>query len=391
MAVLVATLMAFGTMSQNNEVAILKATGVSLYKMMIPPLLASVAVALFLVYFNNTIYPDSNHAARVLMEDISRKKPTLSLVPGVFSTEVPNYSILARDIDQTNNELKKITIYDYSQLPKINIVTAASGKIYFSQNQKKLMLDLKRGEIHESDNTDRIAYRRMRFEKHKIAMPADQFTFEQSSTLNGERGDRELGAPAMMVKVDSLNKIRTKMLKDYDVKINQLLVDKSQKTALTEINPNDQFVYMKAQQKLRADETSVIDVISRLDYNDRDIDRYMVEVHKKYSIPFACIVFVLIGAPLGTMMRKGGFGMASGMSLVFFLIYWAFLIGGEKLADRGLLSPFWGMWSANAFLGAFGILLTIKSAREKVTLNFDFMYKIVPKWFKTQQDNDENS
>lgn len=78
MSVLVATLMAFGAMSQNNEISIMKATGVSLYKMMTPPLIASVFVALFLVYFNNHIYPDANHAARLLMEDISRKKPTLS-------------------------------------------------------------------------------------------------------------------------------------------------------------------------------------------------------------------------------------------------------------------------------------------------------------------------
>ncbi len=390
MAVLVATLMAFGTMSQNNEVAILKATGVSLYKMMIPPLAASVIVAFLLVHFNNTIYPDSNHAARLLMEDISRKKPTLSLVPGVFSQEVPNYSILAREIDQTNNELKRITIYDYSQLPKVNIVTASTGKIYFSQDQKKLILDLKNGEIHESDNTDRTSYRRMRFEKHKIAMPADQFSFEQSSTLSGQRGDRELGAPAMIVIVDSLNKIRSKYMKDYELKINQLLIDKNQRDALTEIRPTDQYVYMKSQQKLKADENSLNEVLSRLDYNDREIDRFSVEINKKYSIPFACIVFVLIGAPLGTMMRKGGFGMAAGMSLIFFLIYWAFLIGGEKLADRNLISPFWGMWSANAFLGIFGILLTIKSAREKVTISFDFIYKLIPKWLQTQQDSNEN-
>ena len=106
MAVLVATLMAFGGMSQNNEIAILKATGMSLYKMMIPPIISSVVIALLLVYFNNNIYPNANHAARLLLEDISRKKPTLSLIPGVFSQEVPEYSILAREIDQTKNEIK---------------------------------------------------------------------------------------------------------------------------------------------------------------------------------------------------------------------------------------------------------------------------------------------
>jgi len=390
MAVLVATLMSFGSMSQNNEITILKATGVSLYKMMTPPLIASFVVALFLVYFNNTIYPDSNHAARLLMEDISRKKPTLSLVPGVFSQEVPNYSILVRDIDQTNNELKQVTIYDYSNLPKLNIVTASSGKIYFSQNQKKLIMDLKNGEIHESNNTDKDSYRKLRFERHKIAMPAEQFSFEQS-TLGGPRGDRELGAPQMLVLVDSLNKIRNNFLKDYYSKINLMLDNRNLTTAQSAANSNDQYVYLKSQQKIRADENNIMDILVRLDYNDKEQDRYWVEIHKKYSLPFACIVFVLIGAPLGTMMRKGGFGMAAGMSLVFFLIYWACLIGGEKLADRGLLSPFLGMWVANFILGIFGILLTIKSAREKVTISFDYFYKLIPQSWKTQQEANENS
>ncbi|MBI5731545.1 MAG: LptF/LptG family permease [Ignavibacteriales bacterium] len=390
MAVLIATLMAFGSMSQNNEIAIFKATGVSLYKMMIPPLAGSIFVALFLVHFNNNIYPDANHAARLLLEDISRKKPTLSLVPGVFSQEVPNYSILVREIDQSNNQLKQITIYDYSNRPKINIVTASTGQIYFSANQKKLIMDLKNGEIHESDNTEQNSYRRLRFERHKIAMPAEQFTFEQSAP-GGQRYEREIGAPHLKVIVDSLEVIRADYFKEYYSKIISLTDSKNGNSYLTQTNFPGQFVFIKSQQKIRSDESAMLDVLNRLEYNDNQIDQYWVEIHKKYSLPFACIVFVLIGAPLGTMMRRGGFGMAAGMSLIFFLVYWAFLIGGEKYADRGLLSPFLGIWSANILLGILGIFLMIKSAREKVTLSFDFITKLIPQSWKTQQENDENS
>jgi lipopolysaccharide export system permease protein len=391
MSVLIATLMAFGTMSQNNEIAILKATGVSLYKMMIPPLVASVFVALALVYFNNNIYPDANHALRILLEDVSRKKPTLSLVPGVFSQEVPNYSILVRDIDQTNNELKQVTIYDYSTAPKIKVVTASTGRIYFSQIQKKLIMDLKNGEVHESDNLDRSTYRRMRFDRYKVSMHGDQFSFEQSSTLSGQRGDRELGAPQLLVIADSLKKIRTDLIENYNTKIKSLVENNNAAIALPPTFHTNQFTYLKCQQKIRADQNLMMEIINRLDYNDKETDRYWVEINKKYSLPFACIIFVLIGAPLGTMMRKGGFGMASGMSLVFFLIYWAFLIGGEKLADRGLLSPFWGIWSANFFLGIFGLIIMIKSAREKVTISFDFFNKLIPKSWRTTQEENENS
>jgi lipopolysaccharide export system permease protein len=391
MAVLVATLMAFGTMSQNNEVAILKSSGVSLYKMMIPPLAASVVIAILLVYFNNYIYPDANHAARLLMEDISRKKPTLSLVPGVFSQEVPNYSILVREIDQNKNELKEITIYDYTSPPKVNIVTASEGKIYLSRNQKKLIMDLVNGEIHESDNSKENVYRKLRFERHKIALPAEQFTFEQSAP-GGPRGDREMGAQDMIVIVDSLNQIYQKNLADFNNQFNSILGKKIDRTGSNIISPeNLSNIYIKTQQRIQSHSNSIITITNRLDYGKEEMGRYWVEIHKKYSLPFACIVFVLIGAPLGTMMKRGGFGMAAGTSLIFFLIYWAFLIGGEKLADRGIVSPFWGIWSANFLLTIVGILITIKSAREKVTISFDFLLKYIPKSWRSNEEEDTSS
>jgi lipopolysaccharide export system permease protein len=117
-------------------------------------------------------------------------------------------------------------------------------------------------------------------------------------------------------------------------------------------------------------------------YNETHIDQYMVEVHKKYALPAACIVFVIVAAPLGMMARKGNFGVAATFSLAFFLFYWACLIGGEKLADRGLLTPFLGMWCANIFLSILGIYLTIRSARETTTFNWKKLKRFAPKgWF----------
>lgn len=391
MSILVASLMAFGSMSQNNEIAIMKASGISLYKMMLPPILASILIGYLLVQFNNHVYPDANHAARLLMEDISRKKPTLSLVPGVFSEEIPSYSILARDVNSKTNEIKNVTIYDYSTPSKVNIVTARYGKIYFVPNQKKIIMDLYNGEIHESNNLEPDNYRRLKFTRDKIALPADQFTFEQS-TPGGPRGDREMGAQDMLVLVDSLNNIKSRRLKELNNSISKM-IDRNEtgKNFAEPLSANTNLLYSKVFQNLRSNENRITSMISNIEYLNKQMDSYWVEIHKKYSIPFACIVFVLIGAPLGTMMRKGGFGMAAGISLIFFLIYWAFLIGGEKLADRDLLSPFWGMWSANVFFLIFGILLTIKTARERVVINFDFLSKLVPKNWRFAQNETENS
>ncbi|MCW8849978.1 MAG: LptF/LptG family permease [Melioribacteraceae bacterium] len=379
MAVLIATLMAFGSMAQNNEIAIMKASGISLYKMMIPPVVGSILIAFLLVQFNNNVYPEANHALRVLTQDISNQKPTLSLVPGVFSSEIPRYSLLAREIDSETNKMKDITIYDNSNIQDHNVVTAKRGEIYFSSDRRKLILNLFDGEIHTSKTNDLKPYRKLRFENHKIAMEADQFSLRESA-LGGRRGDRELGAQAILVLADSVENLYDLDIKRFKSRVFEDFIKDSIKINNSEYRKsNFKISLYRVEDRIRAAKNSLSPILRRVENYKKRINKYWVEVHKKYSIPFACIVFVLIGAPLGTMTRKGGFGVAAGISLGFFLIYWAFLIGGEKLSDRDMLSPFWGMWSANILLGILGIILVRKSARERIELNFDFIKKYIPK------------
>jgi lipopolysaccharide export system permease protein len=387
MAVLVATLMAFGSMAQNNEVAIMKAAGISLYKMMIPPVLGSILIAGLLVQFNNHIYPEANHALRVLTQDISNQKPTLALVPGVFSSEMPRYSILAREIDPKTNKMKNLTIYDHSNSQDLNVVTAKRGEIFFSSDRMKLILNLFEGEIHTSKITDFAPYRKLKFDNHKIAMDADQFSLRESA-LGGRRGDRELGAPAILGLVDSVKNLYDLDIKRYNNRVNDDFINDTTKfKSLEQSKKTYKITLYRVEDEIRAAKNSITPVLRRIENYKKRMNKYWVEIHKKYSIPFACIVFVLIGAPLGTMTRKGGFGVAAGISLGFFLVYWAFLIGGEKLSDRDLLSPFWGMWSANILFGILGIILVRKSARERVELNLDFLKKFIPKSWRTYSEN----
>ena len=386
MAVLISTLMAFGSMAQNNEIAVLKASGMSLYKMLIPPIFGSFIITILLVLFSNDVYPDANHAARVLAQDITRKKPTLSLVPGVFSQEIPNKSILSRKIDRKTNTLKNLTIYDKSNPKEISVVTAKQGKLYFTKNQLNLVLDLYNGEIHTSNNYDYKTYRKIIFERHKIVMDASQFSFSQTSNKSMQRMDRELSAKAMLGLVDSLNIIRAQYNKDLSEKLNAHFLANTNQVQSETIKNSKKYIYLRVGDKIKSAKGTLRSSSRRLTYNTERINNYWVEIHKKYSIPFACILFILVGAPLGTMTRKGGFGVAAGVSLIFFLMYWAFLIGGEKLSDRGLLSPFWGTWSANVILLALGIYFTIKSAKERVTIDFDFLKRFIPKRFLIIKD-----
>ena len=392
MAVLVASLMAFGNMSQNNEVTIIKSSGVSLYKMITAPLIAATIIGYLLVLFNNDVLPDANHQAKLLMQDISRKKPTLSLEPGIFSQEVSNYAILARDIDPKSNNLTQVTIYDYTNPRKMNVVTAEKGKIFFSKDQSKLIMDLTDGQIHESDIYETNTYRKLIFKNHRITMDADQFSFQQSAP-GGPRGERELSTNDMLMIVDSLEKKMTEyrdLLKSETYKhmfLNNIPDGNNRKSV---IKQSKKPVYERIINKVKTAENFILSNSKRVEYLQSEIDKYMVEVHKKYSIPVACIIFVLIGAPLGVMVRKGGFGVAASISLFFFLVYWAFLIGGEKLSERGFFSPFWGMWTANILLGIAGILLIIKSVRETVTIKFSFLGKIIPKQFRNDEEKDLN-
>ncbi len=387
MAVLVATLMAFGSMAQNNEVAIMKASGVSLYKMMIPPVLGSILIAGLLVQFNNHVYPEANHALRVLTQDISNQKPTLALVPGVFSSEMPRYSILAREIDPKTNKMNNLTIYDHSNSQDFNVVTAERGEIYFSADRRKLILNLYDGEIHTSKITDFSPYRKLKFDNHKIAMDADQFSLRESA-LGGRRGDRELGAPAILGLADSVKNLYDLDIKRYNSRVNDDFINDTTKfKSLEQSKKTYKITLYRVEDEIRAAKNSITPVLRRIENYKKRMNKYWVEIHKKYSIPFACIVFVLIGAPLGTMTRKGGFGVAAGISLGFFLVYWAFLIGGEKLSDRDLLSPFWGMWSANILFGILGIILVRKSAKERIELNLDFLKKFIPKSWSTYSEN----
>ncbi len=391
MAVLIATLMAFGSMSQSNEVTIMKSSGVSLYKMMLAPFIASIALAYLLFIFNNDVLPDANHQAKILEQDISRLKPTLSLEPNVFSQEIPNYAIIVKKINNNTNELEDVVIYDYSDPYKVDIVTAKYGKLYFSKDQTKLVMDLKDGEIHESDVRNKSEYRKLVFTKHRLTMNAEQFSFQQSGP-GASRGERELSVEAMRTIVDSLNILRSNYSQSLSRNSQKyMLSGSSSPFTPSSINQKNkkELTYLGALNKIKNAENLINMDVSRLSYMQDEVNKYTVEIYKKYSIPVACIVFILIGAPLGTMTRKGGFGVAASISLIFFVIYWAFLIGGEKLADRNILSPFWGMWAANVVIGIAGIMLTYRTVKETVTIDFSFLKKITPKYFR--QVNEEET
>ena len=394
MSVLVATLMAFGDLSARNEITAMKATGVSIYRMMFPVFVSAGVVAVLLVWFNNYVLPESNHRLKALTIDIRRKKPMMTLVDGVFCQDLPGYSILVRKAYQKTNNLDGVTIYDYTN-PTMNVViTAKHGTMSVSADLRKFIMDLHDGEINELNLQNMSAYRRIRFTTHRIVMDVEGFDFERSSEDAFGRTDRELSAGAMRMIVDSLqiikdgleHDVQTLMVRDIDRKLAGMIDSTGVPVPIHPLEPPS----LAALNRARLLSNAVATNLYKLEFYDRQLDQYLVEIYKKYSIPTACLVFVLVGLPLGIMARRGGFGVAATLSLGFFVLYWACLIGGEKLADRDILSPFFGMWSANILIGLVGVYLTVRIGRETVVINWNFLQRFVPRRWRTKLEGEED-
>jgi lipopolysaccharide export system permease protein len=382
MGVLVATLMAFGGLASTSQITAMRASGVSLYRMIVPIICASIVICLLLVSFNNDVLPDANHRTKVLTNDISHKKPTLTLVPGMFIQLVQGHSILVRKTFEHSNDLEGVTILDYSNPMTTATITAHRGTISFSTDYRKLIMDLSDGEIHQVNDQVKSQYRVIRFQKHRIVMDAEGFNFQRSRETDISRGDREMSVQMMSHCVDSIRTLQA----NIEHHLNQLTGMRQENILNVKKSIEPSLIFTIPLNGIKADpsqQAAVRNDLFMINIYERSVRSYLVEIHKKFSIPFACIVFVFIGAPLGIMSRRGTFGMSASLSLGFFAFYWACLKGGENLADRGYFEPWIGMWIANIVLGIIGLYLTVRTARENPTIDWSYFARFIPKSWRS--------
>ncbi len=373
MGVLFSTLMAFGNLSSNHEVTIIKASGGSLIRMMLPSIIAGAVLSYVLFWFNDQVLPETNLQAKTLMGDISRTKPTFALEPGQFSTEMEGYTILSRQVDSASGLLRGVTIYDMSGVSSRNIISADSGTLNFSADYSKMILKLKHGEIHQLIAGRVDNYKVIDFNDYEITMNASGFNFQRSDLDGTSRGDREMKIADMQKIVDesmsyskqAADRKNSVLKSHYDYVLYDKVEDivGAKEAVSTDYSYGDSSKASKLariSQRLNFLKNSMLsDAYQERDYKLR-ATQYEVEIHKKYAIPFACFIFIFVGCPLGVITRRGNFGASAAISLGFYIFYWACLIGGEKLADRGIIDPMLSMWAGNIIIGVLGIILTLK-------------------------------
>ena len=391
MAVLVAALMAFGQFSEDNEITAMRASGISFTTIILPALSMGLLISITLILFNAFIMPEMNFKARMLSGDIYRKRPGLNIEPGYFMDDLPDYSMIIRD--KENETLKDVRIFSKGINKSQTSIHSKTGKL--STIDDAIILDLYDGEIHELDLNDYGNYRRIEFEKHKITIPADDLFLNRRDTTS--RSDREMTIPMILAKRSNINDrksivnsrigrafLRTGMdsLVPPSLEASQLIIKKEiERFSSDPINTADD-IYRKEKD---------VDIVKRQlrnEYNllrsyNKSSNKYNVELHKKFSLPVASILFIMTGASLGVLFRKGGFTIATGLSFGFFLIYYILMIGGEDLADRGILTPMVGVWSPNAILLVIATYLMLHTVREQPPLRFNFNFL---KRFKKKKD-----
>jgi lipopolysaccharide export system permease protein len=362
MAVLVAVLMAFGSLSSTNEITIMRTAGMTTFRLILPILIFSAILCYLLILFNNNVLPEANHRTKVLMADIQRTKPTFVIEAGKFTDNIGGYNLLVKKTFPESNRIEGVFIIDNLNAAASNFLTAEYGDISFSGDQSTVILNLYKGEIHHLNKKDVYEdYRVIKFERHVVNIDAQGFGFNKSDVNALSRGDRELSADSMRGLVNSIkanyeaekNRLNESIKKLALEFFNLTRPEKSDSLALARVYS----YFQTLMNKYNGLKSQVLNQKQFDASTQKQIDVYLVEIYKKYSIPFACLVFVLVGAPMGIRVRKRGFGVAAGISLGFFLLYWASLIGGEKLADREFISPLAGMWTANIVLGLIGIYL----------------------------------
>ncbi len=391
MAVLIGILMAVGQLASDQEITALKANGISLWHVLAPLLLWAGFIGAVLTAYNHYIFPESNHTLANLLYDINRKKPMLEIRELQFTEMNDKMTIFVKKKDDLTGRIEDVTIFEKAHPNDLSprLTVAEWGLIHTDHATDSMVLELHDGEIHERpDRDDPDKYQVTRFSRNNVVLNNVERDFKESNRKS--RGDREMNlndlweAAAREKAKQSEVQDRVFGLANTLAEWQFRLLDQKSRSEILGNRAAPQTEPKRRQfleARFRATVLKAERAMSQAGYQEKingqniiRANRYLVEFHKKFAIPFACIVFALLGVPMAVTTSRSGKGISVSLALGVYMLYYFFLVGGERLADRGRLDPFLAMWAANIVLLALGIPLFLHTVRE--TRLWDFTSRL---------------
>ncbi len=401
LAILLASLMTFGNLGENYELTALKSAGISLPRIMMPLIILTVFVSIAAYKFSNNLLPVANLKLYSILHGIRETRLELDIKEKVFYQGVDDFSIKVDEKDRENNLLYRVMIYDHRdrQARNSNVTLADSGKLQMSSDKKFLLLTLFDGvrydervsnETSRQQRRDSRLFRTDYFKEQQAIIQLQGFDFSKTDESMFRQSDRMKNINQLTHDLDSIRSERKIYIQSLEERssnfyFNRLRYEDRAQHAIIDtavvLNADSLFnaldgsmkrmVIEHALRQARDNKQVIDDQMRFIEREDLKIRRHLMELHRKFTLSFACLIFFFIGAPLGAIIRKGGLGMPVVISVFFFIIYYIIDTMGAKFAREGVWFVSQGMWLSSAILLPVGIFLTYKSATDSALLNAD--------------------
>ncbi|WP_073287613.1 LptF/LptG family permease [Hymenobacter psychrotolerans] len=401
LAVLLSSLMTFGTLGEHHELTAIKTSGISLTRILRPVMITSVSLALFAFWFNNTIVPKANLKAFSLLWDVRQQKLALDIRPGVFYSGIPGYTIKVNDkLGEEGDVLMGIMIYDHTQgTGNMRVILADSGRMFTRFGGQYLGLELFRGQsyVEQPDSRSRsgATFIRQAFNRNMITFSLKSFDLNRTKTELFAENKMMKNIPQLVAFIDSLQKrLRTErsqvphLVAPYYAYLRFDTVGQAQNrraelvqvpdTRLPVLNAG---VLEQATNRARNLKSFAGSTGERLANLAKESGNYRIEIYRKYVQSTAILLMFLIGAPLGAIIKKGGLGVPILVSILFFIVYYILSIMGEKYGREGVMPVSFGMWMSTLALLPFGLFFLYQARNDSGLLDWD-LRRLLPAWLR---------
>lgn len=391
LSILLSSIMTFGNLGESYELVAIKSAGISLLRFMRPLFILSVFISCIAFAFSNNIIPVATLKSRTLLADIVHANPSFDLKEGVFYDKIPGFAIKVGKKEE-DSVIKDVIIYEQTNSTQDNFIIASSGVMRASESRRFIEFILKNGWRYEERGTPpNTEYIRLGFKEYKRMFDISSLGLQQRTADSVNRNNaRMLSMRQLTVAIDSIqrekNQIGSKVKKDVFEQLDfAKYFDSNWKQQPKKLNvktfsqlvpdsvrsPINQKIVMKLS-NARLNSQIAVDQDNG---EKKTLWSFEVEWHKKLMLSFSCLVLFLIGAPLGSIIRKGGLGSPLIFAIGFFMLFYFSSTSGEKSAREGSMTPFSGMWLSTFILLPIGLFLTYKAMRDSQLFNKEFYYR----------------